>query len=63
MYNGNDIMVNEVATNLSKGIEGIGSASGSNNNQPVIDEPNSNQILPAPANELHESPPSALKPS
>ncbi|PPS19573.1 hypothetical protein GOBAR_AA00999 [Gossypium barbadense] len=47
-YNGNNIMVNEAATNLSKGIEGIGSTSGSNNNQPVIDEPNSNQILLAP---------------
>ncbi|MBA0629626.1 hypothetical protein Godav_024153 [Gossypium davidsonii] len=56
MDNGNDIMVNEAAINFSKGIEDIGSASGSNNNQPVIDEPNSNQILPASANELHESP-------
>ncbi|MBA0625836.1 hypothetical protein Godav_003588 [Gossypium davidsonii] len=63
MYNGNDIMVNEVATNLSKGIEDIGSANGSNNNHPVIDELNSNHILPAPANELHESPPSAPKPT
>ncbi|KAL1079953.1 hypothetical protein V6Z11_D10G256500, partial [Gossypium hirsutum] len=56
MDNDNDIMVNEAAINFSKGIEDIGSASGSNNNQPIIDEPNSNQILPAPANELHESP-------
>ncbi|PPS19572.1 hypothetical protein GOBAR_AA00998 [Gossypium barbadense] len=63
MYNCNDIMVNEVATNLSKGIEDIGSANGSNNNQPVIDELNSNQILLAPANELHESPLSASKPT
>ncbi|KAL1150344.1 hypothetical protein V6Z11_A10G252200 [Gossypium hirsutum] len=47
MDNDNHIMVNEAATNFSKGIEDIGSASGSNNNQPVIDEPNSNQILPA----------------
>ncbi|TYH65364.1 hypothetical protein ES332_D06G051000v1 [Gossypium tomentosum] len=63
MYNENDILVNEVATNLSKGIEDIGSANGSNNNHPVIDELNSNHILPAPANELHESPPSAPKPT
>ncbi|TYI21581.1 hypothetical protein ES332_A06G046800v1 [Gossypium tomentosum] len=63
MYNCNDIMVNEVATNLSKGIEDIGSANGSNNNQPVIDELNSNQILLAPANELRESPLSASKPT
>ncbi|KAK5824221.1 hypothetical protein PVK06_018992 [Gossypium arboreum] len=63
MYNCNDIMVNEVATNLSKGIEDIGSTNGSNNNQPVIDELNSNQILLAPANELHESPLSASKPT
>ncbi|TYJ22380.1 hypothetical protein E1A91_A08G122000v1 [Gossypium mustelinum] len=42
MYNGNVIMVNEATTNLSKGIEDIGSASGSNNNQPVIDELNFN---------------------
>ncbi|MBA0780764.1 hypothetical protein Gotri_004823 [Gossypium trilobum] len=56
MDNGNDIMVNEAAINFSKGIEDIGSASGSNNNQPVIDQPNSNQNLPASANELHESP-------
>ncbi|KAH1057545.1 hypothetical protein J1N35_035610 [Gossypium stocksii] len=63
IYNGNDIMVNEAATNLSKGIEDIGSANGSNNNQPVIDEPNSNQVLPAAANELHESSPSAPKPT
>ncbi|MBA0747347.1 hypothetical protein Gogos_004266 [Gossypium gossypioides] len=59
--NYNDIMVNETTTNLSKGI-GIGSASGSNNNQPVIDELNSNQNLPVSVNELHESP-SALEPS
>ncbi|KAK5812150.1 hypothetical protein PVK06_027563 [Gossypium arboreum] len=63
MCNGNDIMVNEAYTNLSKGIKDIGPAGGSNNNQPIIDEPNSNQILPAPCNELHESPPSASKPS
>ncbi|PPS08406.1 hypothetical protein GOBAR_AA12236 [Gossypium barbadense] len=56
MDNDNHIMVNEAATNFSKGIEDIGSASGSNNNQPVIDEPNSNQIFPARTNELHESP-------
>ncbi|KAK5824220.1 hypothetical protein PVK06_018991 [Gossypium arboreum] len=61
--NDNDIMVNETTTNLSKGIEEIfGSASGSNNNQPVIDELNSNQNLPVSVNELHESP-SALEPS
>ncbi|MBA0610916.1 hypothetical protein Godav_011664 [Gossypium davidsonii] len=63
MYNGNDIMVNEATTNLSKGTEDIGSTSGSNSNHRVIDEPNSNQILSAPANEIHESPPSAPKPS
>ncbi|PPD80902.1 hypothetical protein GOBAR_DD22165 [Gossypium barbadense] len=63
MYNGNDIIVNEAVTNLSKGIEDIGSASGSNNNQLVIDDLNSNKILPAPTNELPESPTSAPKPS
>ncbi|MFQ6659542.1 hypothetical protein Gotur_028405 [Gossypium turneri] len=61
MNNYNDIMVNETTTNLSKGID-IGSASGSNNNQPVIDELNSDQNLPVSVNELHESPP-ALEPS
>ncbi|KAA3476704.1 tpr repeat-containingprotein [Gossypium australe] len=60
--NDNDIMVNETTTNLSKGIEDIGSAIGSNNNQPVIDELNSNQNLPVSVNELHESP-TALEPS
>ncbi|KAK8347856.1 hypothetical protein V6Z12_A06G045500 [Gossypium hirsutum] len=55
--NDNDIMVNETTTNLSKGIEEIfGSASGSNNNQPVIDELNSNQNLPANAEVELQSP-------